>query len=377
MKCNTGTEAAVGLFSKRRKKSKLSSNPLLRWLGPSATTAGLLYAVYLFFVGGLDFSSLDQWLPGSQSVTFEGEAITLTDEPRPNDRIRIATFNIENFGETKAANRNDSDTGIDVMGKIAEIVNKFDIVAIQELRGKDGVALQQLVSLLNASGGQYAAVISELIGNEHRKESYAFVWDRTRIEIIPDSSYVVQDPDGRMYREPMVASFQSRVDPADNKAPFRFTLINVHTSPDLVDPEERDSEINVLADVFHRVREYEFRVRGEDDFILLGDLNVPPEKLGLLSEIPGVVSVAGDIKTNVSRKKTHDHILIDSNVTEEYAQRMGVVDFIDDLGLSLEQANRISDHLPLFAEFARYEIAPPPPPLTAQQPGQARTRVLQ
>jgi endonuclease/exonuclease/phosphatase family metal-dependent hydrolase len=173
----------------------------------------------------------------------------------------------------------------------------------------------------------------------------------------------------------MVASFRARVPAASGRRPFRFTMINVHTDPDVVDPKRTDSEINVLADVFHRVREYEFGLHGEDDFILLGDLNVDTERLGALGQIPGVISVAGDVMTNVTRSQTYDHILIDRNITREYAERMGVIDFQQDLGLNEDQAKAISDHLPLWAEFSVYE-APPP----MQQPAAetaSRTRLIE
>ncbi|MDM4018728.1 endonuclease/exonuclease/phosphatase family protein [Roseiconus lacunae] len=350
----------MGLFSKRRKKSSFKSSlPLLRWFGPGATTAGFLYAVYLVLTGGWSFSSLDELIGGDEDATFRGETVSLDQlGGLPEDKILIATFNIENFGDKKADTRV-NDHGVDVMGTIAQIVSRFDLVAIQEIRGDDGAALQKLVNLLNESGGTFAATISDPIGNEARRECYAFVYNYSRIRLIPGSAYVVLDSGERMYREPMVASFQTVVPPESNQTPFRFTAINVHTDPDEVDPEDHDSEINVLASVFQRVRDFEFRLRMEDDFILLGDLNAGPDQLGQLSQINGMVSLAGDIKTNVSRKKTNDHILIDRIVTAEYAGRKGVVSFVEDLNLTLEQADSISDHLPLWAEFSRFESPAP------------------
>ncbi|MEM0927031.1 MAG: deoxyribonuclease, partial [Planctomycetota bacterium] len=207
---------------------------MLRWLGPGATTAGLLYAVYLFFVGGFDFASLDGFF-SSETAAFEGEPVNLSQETeRSQELIRIATFNIEAFGEKKSQTRNHPKTEIDVMGEIAKIVARFDLVAIQEVMS-DGISIDRLVKLLNESGGTYAAVVSDPIGDEHRKESYAFIWDRRQIEIVPGSSYIVLDPEDRMYREPMVASFRTLVSQESTGVPFRFTAINVHTDPDEVD----------------------------------------------------------------------------------------------------------------------------------------------
>lgn len=367
----------MGIFSSRRRKNSFKSpNLLLRWFGPGATTAGVLYALYLALSGGLSFSSLDGLLGSADPAAIQRmEPIVLQNLiDRPADGIRIATFNIENFSEKKALKRNDA-SGIDVLGKIAEIVAAFDLVAIQEIRGDGGLAIQRLINLLNASGKTYGATISEPIGDENRTESYAFVWDVSRIQFIPNSSYVVRDDGKRMYREPMVASFQTVIPPGTALRPFRFTAINVHTDPDLVDPDVRDSEINVLADVFQRVREYEAEWNSEDDFILMGDLNVETKGLGNLSQIQGVVSVAGDILTNVNRTKTNDHILIDQVWTNEYQQRAGVIDLKGQMGLNDAQANAISDHLPLWAEFSRFEA--PQPVVTPTAPdANSRTKLI-
>jgi len=365
----------VGIFSRRRRRSSLfTGGTLLRWIGPGSTAAGLLYVGYLALSGGLDFSSLDRMLSAGSGSEVRPQPVSLGDQSeKAPDRIRIATFNIQRFGETKST-ATVEEKGVDVMGEIARIVAKFDLVAIQELQGSDGKALERLVRLLNRSGGTYAGTMSDLIGEGTYLEAYAFVWDRTRIEYIPGSSYVVQDPGKRMHREPMVASFRTRVTNPSQR-PFRFTVINVHTDPDEVDPDDPNSEVNVLADVFQRVREYEFQQNREDDFLLLGDLNAEPDKLGNLIKIEGMYSIAGDIKTNLSRKKTNDHILIDQNVTGEYAGRMGVVDFQRDMKLSPDQAKAISDHLPVWAEFRIEEV---PPKLSAGNVAmEPRERIIQ
>ena len=176
------------------------------------------------------------------------------------------------------------------------------------------------------------------------------------MQFIPQSAYLIQDEADRMFREPMVASFAARVGNMEGRQPFRFTLINAHTSPSEVAASAIGNEMNVLDDVFLRVREYDQRVAGEEDCILLGDLNVDTEGLRELGQIPNVVSVAGDTKTNTLGTKTYDHILIDRQFTREFTGRFGVLDYARDMGLTAEQAKLISDHRPLWAEFSAYEL---------------------
>ena len=278
--------------------------------------------------------------------------------------IRLASFNIQMFGDKKSSTR--MRDGVDVMATLAQIVSQFDLVAIQEVRGGNSVPVERLVQLINTSGARYTATVSPPIGRTSQTECYAFVWDETRVEMVRDSGYVVQDTADRMHREPMVASFRALAVPRAGHDPFSFTLINAHTDPDEVTAMATSNEINVLDDVFVRVRQYEYDRLGEEDCILLGDLNVDADNLQELAMIPNVFSIAGNTPTNTRRTKTYDHILIDGQMTREYTGRFGVIDLQSDLGLSETQALLVSDHMPLWAEFSAYEI--PQTPAVAARP---------
>src|SRR5690606_8216116 len=180
----------------------------LRFIGPSATLIGMLAVAYLALVGKLDFASLDLPLDAVQDLVSTDPAgpgtaplqpVSLDrNAPRPNERVRLATFNIQRFGEKKAADG-------EVMSNLAKIVANFDLVAIQEVQSPKAMPIARLVDLINRSGGRYDASVSEPIGHTTYKEQYAFVWDSTRIRMIPDSAYVVRDnphPHNRMHRPP-------------------------------------------------------------------------------------------------------------------------------------------------------------------------------
>ncbi|NND97576.1 MAG: deoxyribonuclease [Pirellulaceae bacterium] len=325
----------------------------MRWLGPILSVSGICCVIVYALTGKFQFKAFDDFL-NDAGVT--GTPVVL---PAPGNRspetIRIATFNIKTFGEKKSSTRMVPAENIDVMGTLAQVVSTFDLVAIQEVRSQDGTPIRRLIDLINQSGGQYTATLSEPIGDEHYTESYAYVWDDTRIRMIQNSAYVVHDEENRMYREPMVASFETRAVSSDARRPFRFTLINAHTDPDKVSPNAMANEINVLDDVFVRVRQYEYDTAGEEDCLLLGDLNVDSRGLQELSRIPNLVSLVGDQFTNTRRTATYDHILMDSYTTREYTGNRGVLDFQSHLGLTERQALLISDHMPVWAEFSVYE----------------------
>ncbi len=204
----------MGLLSSRRGKSNGSfANrvPMLRWFGPGLTTTVLAAVVYFALTGKINFSALDSF--SSQDTVVDVRPVTLdTTARRPADVLRIATFNIKVFGDKKSSTREVPGEGVDVMGTIAQVVTNFDLVAIQEIHN-EGIPIQRLVDLINASGGRYAATVSEPIRTEgsNYTECYAYVWDDTRVRLVQNSAYVVHDNYKRMDREPMVASFEARV----------------------------------------------------------------------------------------------------------------------------------------------------------------------
>lgn len=288
--------------------------------------------------------------PANSTLPNTGNAGSL--RQRAGDRIRIATFNIQDFGPKKL---NDPTR----MAVIAQIIQCFDLVGIQEISSVDLPVVDQLLQVVNQSGGTYRGITSPRIGRSAQKEQYAFVWDAARIDIVPKSDYVVSDPSERMHREPFITSFQVRLPPQVNVKPFRFTIINVHTDPDLV-----GDEMNALDDVFRSVRAYEYP---EDDILLMGDLNVSARQLGEMGQIPGIVTLAGSLPTNTRQDKQYDHLIVDSLLTKEFIPgRSGVFSYERELGLNVQQALSISDHCPVWAEFRLDEQSPMEGPVASR-----------
>ncbi len=258
--------------------------------------------------------------------------------PSSGPSLRIAAFNIQHFGNSKASKPY-------VMHTLADIVRQFDIVAIQEIRTKDEYLIPNFVKLINQSGRKYDHVIGRRLGNTKSKEQYAYLFDTQRVMIDRQSVYTISDPDNLLHREPLVATFQARgVDPDEA---FTFTLVATHTDPDVV-PEELDA----LAEVYRVVRRSS---RGEDDIILLGDFNTDDRHLGRLGQLPGVSPLIAGVWTNTRQNKQYDNIVIHQPSTTEFAGRSGVFDVMRHFNLTQKQALEVSDHFPVWAEFSVYE----------------------
>lgn len=320
-------------------------------------------------VGG-DPAASAPGFPAGPSPQLQSPAIGGQPQPpQPGEpTIRIASFNIQTWGDSKAQKPYVQET-------IAQIIAQFDIVAIQEIRTQDEYFLTNFLRDYVNRGNQrrYAYVIGPRLGRSISTEQYAYIYNTATIEVNPSVLFTMQDPQDLLHREPYVAMFRTRAPP---ERAFTFMLINIHTDPDVA-----KEEIDVLADVYDAIRRMPI---GEDDVILLGDLNtnVPssdpyvqprtgrplePKDLGRLGQIPGIYPVVRNEATNVRGTKIHDNILFHSGSTTEFTGRGGVVDIQRMFNLSQEQALMVSDHRPVWGEFSVYESTAPG--RMAQQPG--------
>jgi endonuclease/exonuclease/phosphatase family metal-dependent hydrolase len=304
---------------------------------------------------GFDQKKLGSLLSGIFSNASKRQDPTAPPPPRGSDTIRIATFNIRVFGEAKL---NDAEA----MLAIVAILRNFDLIAIQEVRAISQDIVPQLVALLNADGkSHYDYAVGPRLGRTSSKEQYAFLFDQASIEIDRYQLYTIDDPDRLLHRPPLVGWFRAR-GPLPQQA-FTFSLVTVHT-----DPDEVDLELDVLDDVFYKVRD---DGRNEDDVIMLGDFNASESHLRQLGQVPGLGKVViGQTPTNTLRNAQYDNILFHQTATSEFTGRGGVFDFLREYNLSLQQAERISDHLPVWAEFSVYEGGRPG--AIAALPGQVR-----
>ena len=181
--------------------------------------------------------------------------------------IKVASFNIQIFGQTKAGNA-------EVMDILGRIIREFDIVAIQEIRDAAETAIIILKDKVNENGRVYDVVTGSRVGRTSSKEQYAYMYDTEVIELLP-SSYTFDDDgdgndsndidDGTLHpgvdlfeREPFIAHFKVKGGTLD------FVLINIHTKPD-----DATAEIGYLPDVFDDVPPH----ISEADIICLGDFN--------------------------------------------------------------------------------------------------------
>ncbi|KAM8824117.1 deoxyribonuclease-1 [Synchiropus picturatus] len=260
--------------------------------------------------------------------------------------LLLGAFNVKSFGDKKASNAT-------IMGLLSQIIQRYDIVLIQEVRDKDLSATTKLMEHVNKNAAfTYRHIVSEPLGRSSYKERYLFVYREATVSVLDSFTY----DDGceacgtdTFIREPFVVKFSSVYSALQS-----FVLVPQHTSPDFA-LEETDALYDVVADV---------RARWDTDLlILLGDFNtdcnyvsgVEWQKIRLFTDKSFHWLIGDDVDTTV----THTHCAYDRIVVSDEMKKgvqpgsAGIYDFMTDLNLSLELALAVSDHFPVDVKLLR------------------------
>ena len=261
------------------------------------------------------------------------------EESCPHELV-IASWNLENFGQSKA---NNPETLSEIAGKIGN----YDIIAVQEIEDKNTGTAPYILQDEIDEISEYGIVLSNRTGtfcennsSPYISEQYAFYYDLEKIESL-DSGHHYPDDDCDFSREPFAARFTSV------EHDHAFVLITVHLTSNSTNTIK---EISALSKVFEWAK---FQYPDEDDFILLGDLNADCNYASS-SELDELDIRNGDYQwiipdgtnTNIAESSScaYDRMIIGDGGSEEY-----LGSFSTDCELES------SDHCIISAKFSAHE----------------------
>lgn len=294
-------------------------------------------AFFLARNNGIDsFDKLSALLKGAPASDGDGQDAPAVAE-RDSHFIRVATLNLDGLDDSRISED-------ETANLLANVVRRFDAIALQNIRARGPHLLTRLLEQVNADGAHYSHVLGPKLGPEGAEEQYAFVFDEASLEIDAETSYTVDDPDDLFAHEPLTAGF--RVRGPEEQAAFTFTLVNVR-----LDEGRVEEEYALLADLFRAVRN---DGRGEDDVIVLGDFGLDTRATEHPLDSPRFDWALVD-SADAAATELDANLFFDSRATSEFSGAAGVLDVLREFNLTQQQVDRLSRRLPVWAEFALTE----------------------
>jgi endonuclease/exonuclease/phosphatase family metal-dependent hydrolase len=271
-----------------------------------------------------------------------------------DENVLIATWNIAQFSGKKKQR---------ALQYIADICERFDIIAIQEVK----TSLLGLSRLQKLLPGHYQILVTDPTGNNER---LAFLYDK---RTVVSTGLVCEIAFHGPLARPEVFQFQRTPYCASFKAGrFDFVVVSVHiaeaSSLGAAGRALREREITELVSCIKRETLRERGSMFDPDFIVVGDFNIQAEGDVFLQALlggdpPRFVCPPGmeTLGTNYDQSKTFDKIAWLPSDEFEFTGRYGVVPFGDVLYKETGQPENaarkeVSDHLPLWAEFRVTEL---------------------
>ena len=218
------------------------------------------------------YKSLNSQLPEDRRTTegllrLKAELDTAIPMKTVDPTLLLATWNIREFGGTKGGGREK-----EPLFYLAEIISRFDMVAVQEVRDN----LDALDQLMNILGSWWKFLVSDVtLGAQGNQERHAYIYDTRKItfggmagELVPP---MLKDgktlkSDFAFARTPYIAGFRAGW--------FKFTLCTQHFyyGESKSDDPQRLKEAETVVDLLN------LRVKSKDSWgyntILLGDFNI-------------------------------------------------------------------------------------------------------
>jgi endonuclease/exonuclease/phosphatase family metal-dependent hydrolase len=270
--------------------------------------------------------------PAVIDIVTEATATSSAKVTTSDNKITVGTFNL-NVLTTKKAGKPE------IMGVLSKIVRNFDIIALQEIQDQSQTALPMLKDAVNSIGSsQYEYVV----GRTTNIEQFAYFYNTQTIQLM-GNPYVYPNSNGIFQKEPYVAQFKEKINN------FDFVLITTHTNPD-----RAKSEIKNLPMVVEDARS---RYQGEDEFIVLGDLNADCTHFKVNSSSPlrssdyfWLINNSVDTTTK-SNDCAYDRIIMTNPDMSDYMGNSGVFRFDKLYNLSYKRTIAVSDHYPVYAEL--------------------------
>ncbi|MBQ2531721.1 MAG: endonuclease/exonuclease/phosphatase family protein [Bacteroidales bacterium] len=236
-------------------------------------------------------------------------------EKTATQTLLLATWNIREFGEGRLPESS---------YYIAEIIDHFDIVVIQEVNSKE---LGGLESVLDILGDNWSYFMSDGVeGSAGGNEAMAFVYNTNKVKFTGLAGEIVLSGDKTMgdiqfARTPFMVSFRA------GWFDFKLCTVHIYYGKDLVEGvyQRRLKEIKAVSDFLLKRQESD-----DVSYILLGDFNIPDTEGVYFNAL-----VENRYITKAGKDKTKEKFFIPKEI-RKHPTDLGRVSHYDQIAFSLK-----------------------------------------
>lgn len=254
-------------------------------------------------------------------------------EKHLESNLIIASWNIREFDSPAYGDRAD-----EAYYYIAEIISKFDIIAVQEVR-QDLKALKKLMHIL---GGDWQYIVTDVTeGSQGNKERLAFLFDTRKVkfgglagEVVlppfetrdPQTGQVIYQPVKQLARTPYMCGFKA------GWANFILCTVHILYGSSAANNPDRIKEITDIAQALAKKADDQYE--WSNNLILLGDFNIysPEDETysAILSAGFQVPQQLQNLPSNALQNKFYDQIAFNVKPNEfETTGKAGIFNYYD------------------------------------------------
>jgi exonuclease III len=282
-------------------------------------------------------------------------------EKKLTGNLILGTWNLREMGNSKYDGRM-----AESLYYIAEILSRFDLVAVQEVRDNLG-DFDRICRLLGNDWGVFTSVVTE--GISGNKERLAFLYDKRTVSFRNIAGQIILSPseEGPQFaRAPYIIRFQS------GWLKFDICTTHIYYGDDVKTGEKYQRRVDEIDKLMKYLDKYYIEKGLANNMFVLGDFNIEDResetyKVATQSafEIPDNILKKNLEGTNVKRDKIYDQIFYFNRYKDITFKNSGIFDYYETVFNSLDgYQERIEKHLgdkPFtdkdFKDFRTYQMS--------------------
>lgn len=264
-------------------------------------------------------------------------------EKKLTDNLILGTWNIREFGNSKYGGRMPESYYY-----IAEILSRFDLVAVQEVR--DNLAdFNSICRILGSDWGVFTSVVTE--GASGNKERMAFLYDKRTVSFRNIAGQIIRPPDKKnkteqFARSPYVIRFQS------GWLKFDICTTHIYYGNDTKSSAQYKRRVDEIQSLVDHMDKYYVKKGEANNLFILGDFNIEDEQsktyaaaTSSVFSIPDAILKKHLSGSNVKKDKIYDQILYYNKYKDINFKNAGIFDFYETVFNDFSSyASRIKKH---------------------------------